>query len=288
MRHNRCHECTENFHITLTRCPHCGRPGTFPNVTEISAPKAVRGFNRHYKACLDKAVAQNKERRFHTYQDAVSNSSVLYCRPFEDFCRVAFSDEEIFATYYQRAGSGIRISTNDGWDKKREVADVVLFGWHNAQFIRFAALTLSESSKINTYGDCAMILDEEMIAHRSTVIIKNSAVYISEILDVLGPKYVIPHGSRALWADRGKLAAIKAIDDPRFESLSFEELLLNLSKRAGKEEFVEVHIWGDVTIKTVRKVTVSKWKNFRPTKGKLAAIREKLTVLNIDFKFPRI
>jgi hypothetical protein len=107
---------------------------------------------------------------------------------------------------------------------------------------------------LSEFGDCSMTLCEEMIAHRASVFHDNSA----SLMEKFG--YKEPPGHRAVWPQRHKLCVAKHVNElrPGMSTSKLRHLLL--SQKTGKEEsrFVEVHIWGPMSIRTVARVILRK------------------------------
>jgi hypothetical protein len=101
------------------------------------------------------------------------------------------------------------------------------------------------------YGECTVWLAEKMIAHRATLLSENSAVAYDR------DKGFQP-GHRATWADRVKLCVAKLAS--RFtssvQSSQFPRILMKAGATAVDDEFVEIQILGEMTIRTFDGVRV--------------------------------
>ena len=99
-----------------------------------------------------------------------------------------------------------------------------------------------------------------MIAHRATVFEENSAVFF-ERQRKQGVEPAVVAGHRARWSDRGKLALAKHAAElsPTSTETDFASILLRPSPDPGHPEddvFIEVHIYGPLTRRTLSRVTV--------------------------------
>jgi len=89
-----------------------------------------------------------------------------------------------------------------------------------------------------------------VIAHRATVFEANSTVFLKK------RSYDLPPGSRASWNERAKLGIAKlaceidVITTPE----QFPSILLRAGTTAEDDEFVEVHIWGPLSVRAVERV----------------------------------
>ena len=96
-----CKYCKNNFPINLDRCPHCARPGLFPNVQMAKQGDEVDALETRYQEAVDKADARNCEAILKDLEKHVAQKSKsVICRPLEESLRMANSDRELYSTYY--------------------------------------------------------------------------------------------------------------------------------------------------------------------------------------------
>ena len=86
------------------------------------------------------------------FESAVSKARPVICRPLLEMQRLATSDNEIYATYYQLLAAGVRLPKGDKWDVLRAVADDALFPGYK-DVLRFGALSLDGFGCLG-YGEC--------------------------------------------------------------------------------------------------------------------------------------
>ncbi len=235
----------------MQRCPHCGLPGLFPNVT-IALREQSFLQNRYDKA-KSNAVTSGVIANVDDFEKTLHKSCAVMNRSTTALLRLVESDFEVYASYYQLSSS-IRIQSGDIWDSRRQPADSIFFtGYHEE--IRFASLSL-DSIGIANYGECSLVFRENMIAHRTSVFEENTTTYYmkNDIKDADS----IPKGYRAIWADRAKLCIAKLASkiDTTTTPAQYSNILMH--ERAiptGEDEFVEVHILGSMTIRTIEEVT---------------------------------
>ena len=181
-------------------------------------------------------------------------------RYFGELFRLGWSDDQIYSTYYQRVHAGMQLPEGDSWNRLRGIADTILFGEKNKDSIRFAILSL-DGIGLEKYGECSMTLKTPMIAHRASLFEENSVIFM-ERHDIGGRKsYAVPPGFRAPWDRYVALCVAKLTDKflPDTPSTAFPGILLSSGSTPGDDEFVEVHIWGSLTIHSFRRVIVRKW-----------------------------
>lgn len=145
----------------------------------------------------------------------------------------------------------------DEWDYRRRSADLALFP-NFEEHITFAALSL-DGVGLSNYGSCSIVLRNDMIAHRATVFEENSVTF-TERHGVAMKKGKVPHGYRAPWADRGKLCVAKLHQsiDATTRPDEYSRLLMRQGATSEEDQFVEAHIFGPWTARTIEHVSVSK------------------------------
>jgi hypothetical protein len=194
-------------------------------------------------------------------------------RSFRELDRLASSDKELFSTYYNLVRADFRLPHGNDWDELRAVADEKLFTGYKEQ-IRFAALSL-DGAGLPHYGEASFVFRESMIAHRASVYEENSALYLKR------HAYQPPPGHRATWAERAKLAVAKLGDevDAAMTAEQLAGLVLRAEVAPEDDRFVEVHIWGPLSIRTVERVLLA-----GPRKGQRSArkaVRDRLKVVGL-------
>lgn len=251
-----CQHCRHSFAIWLDRCPHCARPGLFPNVKMAEDAEEQKALSRRYDRAVRDAKARGAEPAVRDFEAAAASSVAVIARSFEDTQRLAQGDDQGYATYYQLTQAGVRFVKGEKWDVLRRVADEALFGAYK-QEIRFAALSL-DGSGLRSYGECSLVLREDMIAHRASVFEENSVVFMDRHDVPMSEAHKLPRGYRASWQDRSRLCIAKLGDKINAGTLAseFPGLLLRQSSKPDKDEFVEVHVGGPMTVRTLEKVVV--------------------------------
>ncbi|MDA1013895.1 MAG: hypothetical protein O3A00_05505 [Planctomycetota bacterium] len=127
--------------------------------------------------------------------------------------------------------------------------------------LHYACLTLNDCG-LPHYGECTILLREDMIAHRSSVFEENSAMFVQR------KGVPLTKGLRSTWGDRMKLCVAKLARqiDADTNSENFPELLLKPGRQAIDDNFVEVQIFGDMTILTFERVRLASAKASTPTR----------------------
>jgi hypothetical protein len=212
-----------------------------------------------------------------SFEAETKASKAVINRPLEEVERLAASEHQIYATYYERLDAGVQSPYGDSWDSWRRKADATLFPLYERR-IRFAALSL-DGRGIERYGDCSLVVREALIEHRSTVFEDNSAVFLRD------RGYRLPPGRRATWEERSLLCVAKLARSIHTGTTpaDFPGLLLHQGATAEDDRFIEVHIWGSLTAKSFERAVVS-------DKGKIRgrafrkALRVRLAAVGIDLE----
>ncbi|MFN2452946.1 MAG: hypothetical protein ABR577_01865 [Pyrinomonadaceae bacterium] len=251
-----CAECGNNIPPSAERCPHCARPGLFPNVRAAEDSDERAALDKRYQSAITEAAKRSTadEGSLRDFEAAMANSRAVIARSAKDVLKLATNDNEIYATYYQQIDGGLKLPAGDKWDVLRGLADKALFPGYEKE-IRFAALSL-DGIGLSNYGECSIILRDELIAHRASVFEENSTVFMKTHDIKLWDAVELPQGYRATWNERGKLCVAKLSGkiDAATKYGQYSGLLLRQGATSEEDEFVEVHIWGPMTVRTIERV----------------------------------
>jgi hypothetical protein len=268
-----CDDCGNQFSLALEQCPHCGHTGPAPNVKAAGLPEEKEALDRRYRAALGDADSRGCRVAVDAFAAALAGSKAVINCHFAEAERLASSDGNFYASYYERLRGGLHGPYGDAWDLLRKVADVTLFTNYEDK-IHFAALSL-DGVGVRSYGECSLVLREPMIAHRTSVFEENSAAF-------LGKRQRLQRGFRAPWADRMKLcvAKLSAQVEAGTAAAQFPALLLFQGGTPEEDRFVEVHIWGSLSIRTCERVILQ--SEPRKTRQVLVkALRMKLAAVGV-------
>lgn len=252
-----CSFCGYEFSDESPICPHCARPALYVNVIRAEKKEERDALRDRYDRALLDAQSRHCETEFRDFEQAVFSASAAIARRSFVVEALVDSDSEIYGTFYLKCVAGIRLPEGSEWDELRNITDSKLFG-EGKKEIRFAALTLDELGA-SGYGGWQLHLREDMIAHRATVFHTNSVLFPDRFEGIM-PRLGFPPGFRATWAERGILCAAKCA--PQIHSGTkpdeYGKILLSAHADSRSEEFVEIHIWGPVTIRTVDRIVAPK------------------------------
>lgn len=284
MTHEVCAECSCTLPAAADRCPHCGRPGLFPNVRAAKQPTQRAALRRRYEAAIADAERRGAKQVVEQLERELESSCAVVARRIGEIERLASSERQGYSTYYQLIEADNRLPDDDAWDPLRRMADAGLFPGY-AKDIRFLALSLDEAG-LDSYGDCFLVCNDAMIEHRASVFEANSAGFLRKTSpDELA---AATEGRKAPYEDRAvlgiaKLAAGVNADTNEDE---FAGILMHAGTTTAEDEFIEVHVYGPMTIRTFRKVVVRDAKLVRK-KSVLKALREQLQSWGIGLEVRR-
>lgn len=256
-----CDFCGHSYHFPQHLCPHCARPANYPNVFAAQDADEVAALQERYQEA--RRVAESRGtgtlRAVEVFEAEISNSRAVIARSAGEFQRLSTSDNEGYASYYELIEAGVRFPSDNKWDAIRPLADEALFPYYRDK-IRFAALTM-DGRGLPNFGECFLVLRTEMIAHRATVYEENSVLFFSQHFKAgLNEAIRLPRGYRATWAERGKLCVAKLAGriDGATPPGAYSGILLRQGSASEDDDFVEVHVWGPMTIRTVERVIFNK------------------------------
>lgn len=252
-----CEFCKNSLPRSASLCPHCGRPGLYPNVEDAEDDAERAALDRRYKTGLTESADRKADSILKDFEAAAAESKAVLSRSVGEVLKLANSDRDLFGTYYQLKKAGLRLPAGEDWDYRRTVADAALFlGFE--EHITFAALSL-DGVGLSNYGECSIVLRSEMIEHRASVFEENSVVFV-ERRRVAQKKGKAPRGYRAPWSDRGKLCAAKLYTAIHSDTTRdrYARLLMREAANPEEDQFVEVHIFGPWTVRSIEQVSLSK------------------------------
>ena len=276
-----CDECHHDVPPSWNSCPHCGRPGLFPNVRAAGQPAEKKALVRRYHKAKKAAATRDAGPVLQDFEAAMGRSQAVLARPLGEVERLATSDKQGYATYHQLLDAGLLLPDGNGWDLLRTLADDALFTGYK-EHIRFAALSL-DGVGLSNYGECSISFRDDMIAHRASVFVENSAVFMKR--RGVKPDQVEKktRGHRAIWRDRAMLCVAKLGErvQPATRPDAFGGMLLQQGATGEDDEFVEVHVYGSMTARSFERVILT--KRLR-SKARLRKLREQLGKLDVELQ----
>jgi hypothetical protein len=238
--------------------------------------------SRYDSACRD-AAGHGTEAVLEDFEKAIANSKAVIARSASEVHRLTTNDRELYPTFYNLIEAGVKLPEGGKWDALRMVADAAFFTGY-AKDIRFAALSLEEVG-LSNYGSCSIVLRTEMIAHRASALEENSVLFVDHHEILMKNADQLPPGYRSTWDERSKLCVAKLFNkiDAATRPDEYSEILLRQGATSIDDEFIEIHIWGPMTIRTIEQVTLNSRAN-RAERAIIKASKERLQQFGVKVK----
>lgn len=279
-----CTACGNYIPLAESICPHCARPALYPNVKVAQSAGEKDALRQRYSQKVKEIKYNGCNDALQRFEKALKKSNAVIARSVSEARRLAKSDSEGYATYYQLAEAQLRFPSGDKWDTLRRVVDSAVFPGYGEK-IRFGALSMDGCGLLN-YGECFLVLREDMIAHRSTVFEENTALFMDNHDIKMSEADNLPKGYRATWDERDKLCVCKLADKltPTSDLPDFSRLLIQQGKTTEDDDFVEVHTWGPLTVRSLDCVVIHKNKKNRVNLVIIKALRHDLEQYKVAVK----
>lgn len=232
-----------------------------------------------YQTALASSVTNGSEERLKAFEAYASTSHLAMNRGLEWVIELV-GEKGVYSTFYQRRNAGLILPDDDPWSRLRETADSHFFGPKKEE-IRFASLT-TEDRGLTSYGECTFIPADRFVSHRTSFSEENTA-------DRLKTRGLPPNGQPlfrpdelAEWNNRIQLSVSKAAPHitAATQDADFPRLILKPGANTTQDEFVEGHIYGPLTIRSFRSVSLPATSE-RFKKRTIKGLAEKLRKLNI-------
>jgi hypothetical protein len=217
----KCKYCRYDYPAAQTQCPHCARPAShYPNVTQAGSHEERQALDARYSVAVREASANGCESVVQELEAAVTRSKAVIARSYGDILRLASSADQILSTYHQLIAAGNRLFRDHDSYNRLRIVADPALFPGYHEDIRFAALS-----------------------------------------DVFHGRTRVTGGYRGTWGERGKIAVAKLASrlTSHVQASDFAALLMAEAKN-GEDEFIEVHIWGPITVKAIETVAISSTK----------------------------
>src|SRR5688572_25073357 len=192
-----CGHCSNTFLLSCDRCPHCGEPGVFSNVRAAEEKAEQQALHKRYDKAKREALSRGADSAVNDFEVEIRTKSVaVIARSANEVQRLATSDHEVYATFYQLIESGLKIPKGEKWDVLRAVADSSLFPNYK-EHIRFAVLCFSGNG-LSKYGDCYLVLRTFMIERLASVFEENYVLFMAHKNIRMGKVDNLPEGYKAV------------------------------------------------------------------------------------------
>lgn len=250
--------CGHSFPMTCGACPHCGRQ-YFPNVSIACSPLEMRKLESRFAKAMEESGLNGSLSEFEDFKSECEKSHAVFAVTLERLFYQVGLETQVVQTYHQLEKSRLRetVDALRNWATLRPQAEAELLGSiSHIEQLHYACLSLDWRTP-SGYGDCVIRLKEGMILHRSSCFEGNTAVLYDELRS-------FENCLRSSWRDRGKLAAV--VFSGRLRSGlrrdEFAGVLVQRGESSPQDKFIEVHVFGPMTIRTFEEVKLpSREKN---------------------------
>jgi hypothetical protein len=183
---------------------------------------------------------------------AVLGSRAVVARSLAVVQDLLESDRRSYTNYHKELAQASRVPEDNEFDQIRTQFEAALFPNFHQEML-FACLSL-DGRGLSAYGGYAMVLKDDMIAHRATVFEENPYIFCQKHGILMTDP--IPTGYRADWANRNLLAMAKLHSEitPTTPDTSFPGILLKERPGTGGSDFIEVHIYGSINRYSIERV----------------------------------
>ena len=210
------------------------------------------------------------------FEAAVQGSVAVLSRSLLALDGFASSGRQLYAVYDQRLQGGAQAPPGESWDRWRRLANAELSPLSEPR-IRLAVLSL-DGIGVRHYGHGFLVLREDVIASEASVFEEDSG----SLQDRRREPVVC---RRAAWRDRARLCVAH-----RTRSLyagttpaEFPGLLLRQGATPDMDRFVEVSIWGPLTIRSCERALLET-AGRKPRKAIQEALRHRLAAVGVDLE----
>jgi hypothetical protein len=237
----KCERCGSGIPESKDRCSTCGEPAGFPNVREVDSTEEEAALSRRYGDVVAKHQKDGTSEVLEAFESALKNSVAVVAADLHFVRQLMTSSKTLYNNYYMGVTANIRKPASLEDDRKRRVADAILFNGY-AQEMVFAALSLTGVGLIS-YGPYFMTLRDIAIANRATVLEENSFAFVQKHCQV---SEQVPLGYRTIWPKRHRLAVAKLGNrvSATTQPADFVSIVLSPAAERQADEFIEVHIYG--------------------------------------------
>lgn len=278
-----CHVCGYHISILQINCPHDNTPlPGFPNVRLAQTKSQTEALEIRYQDAKEHCKTHQRDDSLEAFESEIKERShAVLSLGYTELLRLAENPKSVFSTFYERVNAGLQIPSGGKWDILRGIAEHSLYQ-HQKDHIRFAALSTNGIGVLN-YGDCHVTLKTPLIEQRTSVFEDNNVVFtVYSQKTTMAQAIDLPPGHLTDWQNRNKLAVAKLAMRLPKTSPSQEEIagiLIDQGATTADDRFIELHIFGPMTVLTIEKVRITPKKvgNRRmPKKAEVASLRAAL------------
>jgi len=278
-----CHVCENRISILEINCPHDNTPlPGYPNVRLAQTKSQTEALENRYHAAREYCKTHQRDESLEAFESEVKErSQAVLSLNYTELRRLAENPKLVFSTFHERVKAGLQIPSGGKWDILRGIAEHSLYQ-HQKDHIRFAALSTNGIGVLN-YGDCHVTLKTPLIEQRTSVFEDNNVVFtVCSQKTTMAQAIDLPPGHLTDWQNRHKLAVAKLAMQLPESPPSQEEIagiLIDQGATTADDRFIELHIFGPMTVLTIEKVRVTPKQvgsRRKPKKAEVASLKAAL------------
>jgi hypothetical protein len=225
-----------------------------PNVRATRDAREAAALQVNYNEARARFEEDSDQKILDEYEEIVAATSIAVInRTPSALFQALHSEDDMSGNFYSLVNARLRRPGTDRFNELRPIVDQAIFpGYYTT--IQFAVLTL-DGAGLPNYGSCTLALSTKHIQERASVFDGNTLTWVLNEGFAVSTLVELPPGRRAGWADRGKLAVARVSDPPPLDS-GHANRLLRRGATSADDDFIEVHIWGELTAFALSEVTL--------------------------------
>ena len=275
-----CKKCNSPLEDYLRNCEVCQFDNGFPNVRIALKVEEFSALTKRHDEASTHTEARNCREILESFEREISRSNAVICKDLSVVWNLVSSDNIVYKSFNKQVGSGLKLPSGSYWDFARPIVEATIFPYYADEII-YAALSINDRGLYN-YGDYHIILNEDYIRDRASVFEENSILFCKKHKIIVGDK--IRPGYRSTWEERAKLAGAKLHSklDDKSKLSDYPQILLSPGKTSEDDNFLEVHIYGGIHRRAIKKVIGPE-----PKKGERAlkqSVEKKLKEVGATFE----
>lgn len=222
----------------------------FPNVNECSQKEELKELGKRYKKKIESARDKGHQDKVAEFEEEIKKSLAVINVDL-DYLHSLIVRGAAYSNYQLLTSGEARDFARPEADKERLGVEGTIFGSYGKN-IRYAALSV-DGSGLKSYGDFTIILSDQGVRLRATLLEENSYNFVKRHKILAGNK--IPKGYRAVWKDRYKLAVAKLAEKALLtKKENYAIIVLKNTGNRKKDDFIEVHIYGRISKESLQAV----------------------------------
>lgn len=242
-----CPDCNKaQSQINLTNCENCGHDLGAPNVNIVSTEDEMKALQKRYDDAIEYCGKTGTQSVLKSFEDSFNSNARAIINVNLQTLNSWIVKSGAYQSYHRAVEEGQRTIANLNNDRKRTIIDSFLYGTYGRD-ISYATITLNNEG-LESYGNCRVILNEDSIKLRSSMLEENSFTFVAtHKINLETPD--MPVGYRSTWPDKLKIAVAKLHKrlSPANVEKDFTAMVLTNSGNRDYDDFIEVHIYKNLT-----------------------------------------